>query len=180
MRRVDVAPPAAKTESIDLVSGRGTACIAFENAASREGTKWRSLGPRLGLLKVQSGEREQSQGVGDLRHDRGDDSLPGDERQQRQARDWVRKGFWLRNGMWDRRRTRRGASCRLGWSRGASGSGRRGWWRHKQICGTGYTAIGTVAARLCAEAKEGQILLSQRVASYRIASGLIEEVVSWL
>jgi class 3 adenylate cyclase len=32
---------------------------------------------------------------------------------------------------------------------------------------TGYTAIGTVcdvAARLCAEAKDGQILLSQRVA----------------
>jgi len=26
--------------------------------------------------------------------------LPGDERQQRQARDWVRRGFWLRNGMW--------------------------------------------------------------------------------
>jgi len=29
-----------------------------------------------------------------------DTSLPGDEREQRQARDWVRKGFWLRNGMW--------------------------------------------------------------------------------
>jgi hypothetical protein len=26
--------------------------------------------------------------------------LPGDERQQRQARDWVRRGFWLRNGAW--------------------------------------------------------------------------------
>ena len=27
-------------------------------------------------------------------------SLPGDERQQRQARDWVRRGFWLRDGSW--------------------------------------------------------------------------------
>ena len=27
-------------------------------------------------------------------------TLPGDERQQRQARDWVRRGFWLRNGAW--------------------------------------------------------------------------------
>jgi len=26
--------------------------------------------------------------------------LPGDDRQQRQARDWVRRGFWLRNGAW--------------------------------------------------------------------------------
>jgi len=26
--------------------------------------------------------------------------LPGDERQQRQARDWVRRGFWLRDGSW--------------------------------------------------------------------------------
>jgi len=25
---------------------------------------------------------------------------PGDERQQRQARDWVRRGFWLRDGSW--------------------------------------------------------------------------------
>ena len=25
---------------------------------------------------------------------------PGDERQQRQARDWVRTGFWLRSGVW--------------------------------------------------------------------------------
>jgi len=28
------------------------------------------------------------------------DALPGDERQQRQARDWVRRGFWLRDGSW--------------------------------------------------------------------------------
>ena len=27
-------------------------------------------------------------------------ALPGDERQQRQARDWVRRGFWLRDGSW--------------------------------------------------------------------------------
>jgi len=26
--------------------------------------------------------------------------LPGNERQQRQARDWVRRGFWLRDGSW--------------------------------------------------------------------------------
>jgi len=26
--------------------------------------------------------------------------IPGDERQQRQARDWVRSGFWLRSGTW--------------------------------------------------------------------------------
>jgi len=26
--------------------------------------------------------------------------LPGDEREQRQARDWVRRGFWLRDGSW--------------------------------------------------------------------------------
>ena len=26
-------------------------------------------------------------------------NLPGDERQQRQARDWVRRGFWLRDGL---------------------------------------------------------------------------------
>jgi len=24
----------------------------------------------------------------------------GDEREQRQARDWVRRGFWLRDGSW--------------------------------------------------------------------------------
>ena len=30
----------------------------------------------------------------------GDITLPGDERQQRQARDWVRRGFWLRSGAW--------------------------------------------------------------------------------
>jgi len=29
-----------------------------------------------------------------------DDKLPGDDRQQRQARDWVRRGFWLRDGSW--------------------------------------------------------------------------------
>jgi hypothetical protein len=29
-----------------------------------------------------------------------DNTLPGDERQQRQARDWVRSGFWLRSGAW--------------------------------------------------------------------------------
>jgi len=28
------------------------------------------------------------------------DALPGDERQKRQARDWVRRGFWLRDGSW--------------------------------------------------------------------------------
>ena len=28
------------------------------------------------------------------------DILPGDDRQQRQARDWVRTGFWLRSGAW--------------------------------------------------------------------------------
>jgi len=27
-------------------------------------------------------------------------TLPGDERQQRQARDWVRRAFWLRDGSW--------------------------------------------------------------------------------
>ena len=26
--------------------------------------------------------------------------LPGDDREQRQARDWVRRGFWLRDGSW--------------------------------------------------------------------------------
>ena len=26
--------------------------------------------------------------------------LPGDDRQQGQARDWVRRGFWLRDGSW--------------------------------------------------------------------------------
>ena len=25
---------------------------------------------------------------------------PADERQQRQARDWVKRGFWLRDGSW--------------------------------------------------------------------------------
>ena len=29
-----------------------------------------------------------------------DGRLPGDDRQQRQARDWVRRGFWLRDGSW--------------------------------------------------------------------------------
>jgi hypothetical protein len=28
------------------------------------------------------------------------DALPGDDREQRQARDWVRRGFWLRDGSW--------------------------------------------------------------------------------
>jgi len=30
----------------------------------------------------------------------GEANLPGDDRQQRQARDWVRRGFWLRDGSW--------------------------------------------------------------------------------
>jgi len=29
-----------------------------------------------------------------------DDRLPGNDRQQRQARDWARRGFWLRDGSW--------------------------------------------------------------------------------
>ena len=44
---------------------------------------------------------------------------------------------------------------------------------------SGYTAIGTVcnvAARLCAEAKDGQILLSQRVAVAVEAMAILEEI----
>src|SRR5258705_11642892 len=44
---------------------------------------------------------------------------------------------------------------------------------------SGYTAIGTVcnlAARLCAEAKDGQILLAQRVAVAVEATTPVEEV----
>ena len=44
---------------------------------------------------------------------------------------------------------------------------------------SGYTAIGTVcnvAARLCAEAKDGQILLSQRVAAEFNKKFTLEEV----
>jgi class 3 adenylate cyclase len=44
---------------------------------------------------------------------------------------------------------------------------------------SGYTAIGTVcnlAARLCAEAKDGQILVTQRVAVSVEATTLLEEV----
>jgi len=44
---------------------------------------------------------------------------------------------------------------------------------------SGYTAIGTVcnvAARLCAEAKDGQILLSQRVAAGLDRSLALEEI----
>ena len=44
---------------------------------------------------------------------------------------------------------------------------------------SGYTAIGTVcnvAARLCAEAKDGQILLSQRIAAELDGSIALEEI----
>src|SRR5215468_6838479 len=44
---------------------------------------------------------------------------------------------------------------------------------------SGYTAIGTVcnvAARLCAEAKDGQILMSQRVAARLDDSTTLEEI----
>ena len=41
-----------------------------------------------------------------------DDTLPGDERQQRQARDWVRRGFWLRDGSWGPAPDQPGCSCR--------------------------------------------------------------------
>ena len=44
---------------------------------------------------------------------------------------------------------------------------------------SGYTAIGTVchlAARLCAEAKDGQILLSGRVATAVAAVASLEEM----
>src|SRR5205823_10788834 len=44
---------------------------------------------------------------------------------------------------------------------------------------SGYTAIGTVcnvAARLCGEAKDGQILISQRVAGAVEDSGRLEQV----
>src|SRR5262249_42440885 len=44
---------------------------------------------------------------------------------------------------------------------------------------SGYTAIGTVcnvAARLCAEAKDGQILLSQRVAVAVEGAAALEEI----
>jgi adenylate cyclase len=44
---------------------------------------------------------------------------------------------------------------------------------------SGYTAIGTVcnvAARLCAEAKDGQILLSQRVAAELDEKFTLDEV----
>src|SRR5256886_15334431 len=47
---------------------------------------------------------------------------------------------------------------------------------------SGYTAIGTVcnvAARLCAEAKDGQILISQRVAA-RLDDNLIVEDIGAL
>ena len=33
-----------------------------------------------------------------------DNVLPGDERQQRQVSDWVRRGFWLRDGVGGRHR----------------------------------------------------------------------------
>ena len=42
-----------------------------------------------------------------------------------------------------------------------------------------YTAIGTVcnlAARLCAEARDGQILISSRVAGFVEDSGSLEQV----
>ena len=43
----------------------------------------------------------------------------------------------------------------------------------------GYTAIGTVcnlASRLCAEAKDGQILVSQRIAAAAEGTALLEEI----
>ena len=51
------------------------------------------------------------------------------------------------------------------------------------VCGfserSGYTAIGTVcnlAARLCAEAKDGQILISQRIAAAADSIAPLEEI----
>jgi len=61
-------------------------------------------------------------------------------------------------------------------------------WRRAGLCdpradrlcrAVGYTAIGTVcnvAARLCAEAKDGQILLSQRVAVAVEGTTTLEEI----
>jgi len=48
----------------------------------------------------QSTEDSRMSGVSSDEPTRVGNAMPGDERQQRQARDWVRRGFWLRDGSW--------------------------------------------------------------------------------
>ena len=121
-QEVDPSSDQRSSEGEQAALSEGEIPIGWEEAAAAERrlaglgpvnlrAEWRKLvayseGARITIwrwrgwaLKAHADAAPGSENVNKI-NTAADTSLPGDERQQRQARDWVRRGFWLRDGSW--------------------------------------------------------------------------------